>query len=204
MKRAYSQVAWGLAFEMLDFRFGSFDLLPDVIGYLLIMVGLSRLSSGTNDRMFSIARLAAGVQFVLAVLQLFGLQIGFSLTNYEPPSAGAVALTSVSIALDLLMLYGICGGIRIVAGQWGKTDLSESARSGWSFLFWVGSLILFLFPFQLNFALQDALIFVFLLTLVYWIASLWVIRLVRRAGRELPGGGGNSDPGVGQRIDIIA
>ncbi|WP_256758902.1 hypothetical protein [Cohnella sp. WQ 127256] len=204
MMRAYSQVAWGLALELIDIRFGSFDLFPDVIGFLLLLIGLSHLRM--YDERFKIAWIAAGVLFILSVLQLFGLQIGFSLTNYETPSVPVLIYTSFSIAVDLVMLFGICRGIQRLALSWRKVELSRVAGSGWSVIFGLGFLMLFLFPFQLNYTLQDALPVVFLLALGYLVASLWVILLVRRAGRELPSNKGdpNPDPDLGNHVDIIA
>ncbi|QJD86941.1 hypothetical protein [Cohnella herbarum] len=202
MKKSYSQIAWGLAFALIDFRLGSFDVLPDVIGYLLILIGLSRLNS--NERPFSIAWGAAGIQFILSILQILGLQIGFSLTNYVTPSFSLLTLTAFSTAIELTMLYGICEGIRRSALSRGTIGLAESARSGWNVLFGFGALTLFVFPFQLNFTFQDMMAILFLLALGYWICCLWVIFLVRRAGRELPssGGDGDPDPDLGRRMDI--
>lgn len=205
MRKSYSRIAWGLSLELVDFRLGSFDILPDFLGYLLIMLGLSGLRS--NGRYFSIAWGAAGIQLVMSLLQLLGLQMGISLTRYETPSLSVLMLTSIVIAIDLVMIFGICGGIRANALERRKLELAHSARGGWRVLFAFGALMLFLLPFQLNFTKEEGISYAIFLSLGYFVASLWVILLVRRAGRELPGGGnggGNPDDNLVGTIDVTA
>lgn len=203
MRKSYSRIAWGLSLELVDFRLGSFDLLPDFLGYLLIMLGLSGLRS--NGRYFSIAWGAAGIQLVMSLLQLLGLQMGISLTSNETPSLNVLVLASIVIALDLVMIYGICGGIRAHAFERRKLELAFSARGGWHVLLAFGMLMLFLLPFQLNFTKEEGIGYALFLSVGYFVTSLWVILLVRRAGRELPGsgGGGNPDDNLGGTLDVI-
>jgi hypothetical protein len=204
MRKAYSRIAWGLALELIDFRLGSFDVFPDFLGYFLIMLGLSGLHS--KHRYFTIAWGAAGIQLVLSMLQLLGLQMGFSLTNYETPALSVLGLTSIVIAIDLIMVYGICGGIRANALERRKVELAHSARSGWPVLFVFGAMMLFLLPFQLNFTKEEGIGYALFFSLGYFAASIWLILLVRRAGRELSGGGSSGEPNgnLGQSIDVIA
>lgn len=61
-------VALGLLVVLLDFRIAGFDVLADVVGWVVAVVGLSRLTS--IDRRFRAAR---GVAVVSAVLSLADL-----------------------------------------------------------------------------------------------------------------------------------
>ncbi|TFE29450.1 hypothetical protein [Cohnella luojiensis] len=202
MRMNYSRIAWGLGLELIDFRIGGFDLLPDVLGYFLIMLGLSRMTPG--HRCFQLARGAAGVLLVGSVLQLLGIQAGFSLTSNETPNIDVLALTGIIIAAELVMVFGICGGIRASALGKGKWALAKSARDGWYIIFVLGTVISLLLPFQLNRTTSEGIGVAFILTAVFFIANLWVIFLVRRAGRELPGrrSGGGPDGNLGGTIDI--
>ncbi|RKP53018.1 hypothetical protein D7Z26_14855 [Cohnella endophytica] len=205
MKKAYSIIAWGLALELLDFRINNFDLLPDVLGYLLVAIGLSRLKEGR--RYFGVARWAAVVLMFFSVLPLIGMESTISLTSGDKPGFQALALTSVTTAIDLLMLYGICRGIRSSAINRSKWELALSAKNGWTILFVFGAMTLFACPFQLNYSLQDGIGFALFLAAGNFVCGVWVIFLVRRAGRELPGarkgGGGSPEEGVGGELDII-
>ena len=191
MKKACSQLAWGLALELIDFRFNAFDLFPDVVGLILILLGLSNMPF--RHRGFAIAKGAAGMKLAFLVLQMFGLRMDFSLTGaYEPPAAETLALVGMVLAVDLAMLYGICGGIRAAAQAANKSGLAAFARDERRVLFALGTAQSVLLPCLLNF--EDGIMgWLQLSGFGYLVASFWVILLVRRAGRELSGPGGDGD-----------
>lgn len=205
MNKAYSRIAWGLALELIDFKIQNFDIFPDVIGYLLIFIGLSALRP--THRYFGIAWAAAGLQLLVSVLSFFGFPIGFSLTDSETPSFAVLLLSSLVTVFELVMMYGICKGIREIGTIRGKTALADSARDCWRLLFVLGALLLFLLPFQLNTYPRGSSgysILIIILGFSIFLASLWVIAIVRRAGRELRPGGGNPNDPAGRFIDLIA
>lgn len=41
--RGFSKLFWGFLIILLDFRIQGFDILPDIIGYLMIYSGLTQL-----------------------------------------------------------------------------------------------------------------------------------------------------------------
>lgn len=202
MRRAYLQIAWGLALELIDFRIGMLDILPDFVGYFLLALGLSRLNA--HNRGFNIAWFAAGVQFVFSIMQMFGAPTGFSLTGVESVSTVTLVLMTFSVAFEMLLYYGLCRGIRESAEERDKIRLADSARTVWSVAFCVGFLNLFLFPFQLNYTLQSLFEVVLLLAFASLAVGLWVLLLARRAGRELsePGGGDNGEDAAGKQLDV--
>ncbi|MFC5404912.1 hypothetical protein [Cohnella soli] len=205
MRKAYSRIAWGLVLAMLDFRMGGFDLLPDALGYVFVLVGLSQLKEG--KRYFGIARWAVVGLLTLSMLQFFGLEATFSLTNGERPDLPTLLLAGLSTALELTMFYGICRGIRSSAVKRRRLSLAISAKNGWAILFAIGAASLFALPFQLNSAPENGPVYMLVLTVGYFLCSIWVIVLTRRAGRELagpPNGDGNpSDEGIGEKLDVI-
>lgn len=205
MKTAYTRIGWGLLLTMIDFRINNLDLLPDAIGYLLVLVGLSRMKEGL--RYFKIARWSAIVLLLLSLVQLTGLESTVSLTSGEKPGFRTLAITSITVAIELAMLYGICRGIRSSATNRRKLALAESAKNGWAILFVFGAISLFALPFQLNYPFGEGLGLLLLVTVGYFLCGLWVIFLVRRAGRELPGarkgGGDPPEDGVGGKLDVI-
>ncbi|WP_372629346.1 hypothetical protein [Cohnella sp.] len=205
MKIAFSRIAWGLALALIDVTINGFDLLPDVVGYGLLMAGLAKLVS--RNRMYKLAWNAAAVQLILSVLALLGLtRSGFSLTGGIEPSLNALALTAAGLAIELAMLYGLCEGIRLDALERNKERLARSARNRRHFAFASGAGMLFQLPFQLNQSLQEMLPFVILLALCVLFAWLSIVALARQAGREIAGnpgsGGGGLDGGEGSVIDV--
>lgn len=183
MRRAFSQIVWGLIFVLVNFRIGGFDVLPDWIGYPLILAGLSTLR--TLHLRFKIAWAAAWPLLALSILPLFGIRSDISLTNGETPEVGALAIVSLAMMLQLVLCYGICEGIRVTAARSGRAELAETARNLWIVYFTIGAMTLFLFPFQLNYEQGDLWPFLLLLAVGGFITLLLLIFLVRRAGREL-------------------
>ncbi len=183
MRRAYSQIFWGLLIDLIDFRFNGFDLLPDLIGYALILAGLTKLRP--HSRGFRIAWIAAVVLLLLSALQLFGVRGEISLTSGERPEAGALGLVSLALAANMVFFYGICDGIRQSALERRRLSLAGTARSLWYWNFAIGAITLFSFPFQLNYEPGVLYLVFLLLALGSFMTGLLLILLVRRAGREL-------------------
>lgn len=205
MKQGLFRIAWGLIFELIDFRIQNFDLLPDAIGYLLIMIGAARLMS--HHKSFKTAWLAAGVSFIGAIVQLFGsFRADIPIIPSENLSPSAMIQAAAVSAIGLLMMYGICDGVRACALAANKRGLARSALAAWRFLFGLTMLLLIVLPFHMNRTPQEMLTFTLLLGLGTLIATIRIIVIVRRAGRELNGGGGGGDgtDPVGGRIDMIA
>ncbi|GIO14752.1 hypothetical protein J19TS2_43070 [Cohnella xylanilytica] len=183
MRRAYSQIFWGLLIDLIDFRFNGFDLLPDVIGYALILAGLTKLRP--HSRGYRIAWIAAVVLLLLSALQLFGVRGEISLTGGEGPEAGALGLVSLALAANMVFFYGICDGIRQSALERRRLSLAGTARSLWYWNFAIGAMTLFSFPFQLNYEPGVLYLVFLLLALGSFMTGLLLVLLVRRAGREL-------------------
>lgn len=71
MTKAYKHLFAGFLLAMLDINLGSFDILPDVVGYLLVFSGLGALHAETEIESFGVARIFSGVMAIIAVLELF-------------------------------------------------------------------------------------------------------------------------------------
>ncbi|MFC4597658.1 hypothetical protein [Cohnella hongkongensis] len=205
MRRAFAQLAWGLGFELIDVKISEFDLLPDVVGYGLIVAGLSKL--GLRNARYRWARNAAGALLVLSVLSALGLaQTEYSLTGGIEPSVNVLALTGMTLAIELAMYFGICDGIRLDAAERGKMQLAESAGKRWRLAFAAGVVMQLLLPFQLNYSVQEMFPVLLLSATALLISGLSVLFLARRAAREVAAnpenGDGDTDGGAGAFVDL--
>ena len=68
MRSALRRLGWGLVFPLVDLHLGSFDVLPDLIGYIMIRIALGQL--GTVDISFKKASWLAAVLIFLSLPQL--------------------------------------------------------------------------------------------------------------------------------------
>lgn len=127
-------ISWGLIVALLDLRLNGFDMLPDVVGWALVLVGLTELLGEKKPeggrREFSLARIAALVALVAEVL-LLGLY--FSERPFRVlDSAADVLVGLATLAMVWWLLHGIAervGEARLPAGDGLKTQ--ALAPAGW-------------------------------------------------------------------------
>jgi hypothetical protein len=114
MNKGLGQIFWGLLFTVLDLKISEVDILPDVVGYMIVAMGCTALS--TVSRHFSLAAQLAWVLFILSVL-VYALSGG--------------VLTGVSflaIVIDIAMLWQILAGVMELAKARGRGDLAGLAE----------------------------------------------------------------------------
>lgn len=93
-------VAWGLLLVLLDLRVGWFDLLPDVVGWVLVAVGTGRLlADRPGDPGGRLVRLGAGLSAVLALADVVARVV----VDGGRPDAVALVLGTGGIALGTAM-----------------------------------------------------------------------------------------------------
>jgi hypothetical protein len=142
---------WTAFIFLFDVRIAGFDVLPDVVGYVLMVIGLKRLAS-LNGHFAAAAKLAP----LTALVSLADF--------YQPPVAGAsllavggptfktpvgAALTIagiVLVALNLFLVYHIMAGIIEVATKKKDEDVLEAATPLWGEYRALHILLLILIP----------------------------------------------------------
>lgn len=137
MTTAFSQLFWGFLFTMLDFRINRFDILPDIVGLLLIVLACNELRR--YQARFNVAFAIAIPLLVLSLIELLRIgSIDVSFVGTRPVDPiGSVIAASVIFALivfvlDLVMVFHVCAGVWEMAGQRGLNELAREARSRWS------------------------------------------------------------------------
>lgn len=121
-------IFWGLLLDFLDFNLTfngfSIDILPDFVGWLLVLFGARRMRE-ENER-FARMQPAAGVLFAVYLLsfllQPFGsIDLGGSL----PAAALVLAVNLVFVALYAYVLWSWCAPCR----RWKSAMAAPSART---------------------------------------------------------------------------
>jgi hypothetical protein len=111
IRTAFMSIFWGLVMTLADVRINHLDLVPDSIGYLIVLSGLWRLAPLHGS--FGIA---SGCALTMVVLSLPDLIAA------EHP-----LLTILTIVVDLSMFWAMCGGIAALASASGRGGLAEAA-----------------------------------------------------------------------------
>jgi hypothetical protein len=109
----FGQIFWGLLLVILDFHVNRFDILPDVLGYVLIAVGCRGLVFASGH--FSTASVMSWVLLVLNVLEL-----AFR-------GNAAHVFYWASFVFDCAMIWFLLGGVMELATARHRLELSESA-----------------------------------------------------------------------------
>ncbi len=144
---------------MVDFRIQGFDILPDIIGYILFAIGLGMLLP--NSDYFSKART---LTFPMIILSAF--------TIYERPAQGGgiqvnalypftILIGIASIILSLFVIYNLFMGIREMAAHSNQMDIQAEAEERW----------------KQYLLLQIGMIFVFIMIFVPLIGVIYILAI---------------------------
>lgn len=180
MRSACYRVIWGLLFVLIDLKVEFVDVLPDMLGYLLIASGLWRLQS--LNGYFRIGHLSAWLLLVWSAVSLFWFpEAGNGSVHMQSDKDLFTPLPGV--ILYTALIYGICRGIQAHStGTEAGLDRKASFRLQ---LFMALQLLwLIMYPFVLNLDSGVMLPVIFICSLMMIFAEITVLFLVRSAGRE--------------------
>ncbi len=166
---ALSLIFWGLLMSFFDFRINGLDLIPDTIGVILVLRGLSRLKE--VNRCFA------------AAISLYGILLPMSVfDDLSWPIFGsgffAILVAFVFFVLDLVALYYLCSGIAGFAALSGLEDLSRTIMQRYTIYGVLVSL-----TYCLMFLLPSLAIAGMICGLV---AYILVLSVIRTADNQLP------------------
>ncbi len=124
----FSKLFWGFLIILLDFRLQNFDILPDIIGYLMIYSGLGQLFYLSEH--FNFAR---KYTVPLAILSLFDIVQFQRPISFDPTTGVMFIVGIVTAVIDLMMVYHICVGIAKAAVGINQLELEQIAMNRWKY-----------------------------------------------------------------------
>ena len=113
MRRQFYQIAIGMLLIAVDLRAGSFDLLPDFIGYLLVCLAAEYLREEGKD--FAVVTASAALGVLVALPDLIG---------FDP----AGILSTLLTAVGAVVTFEICTGIMKAGAARGNAALAAAAQ----------------------------------------------------------------------------
>lgn len=128
-KSGFDKLYWGFLFVMIDFKIQGFDILPDIVGYILFAIGFSILAERSTY-----FKKSATFNIPMIILSILSI--------YEQPSKGSgiqlgqFGLLSIPIAIaglvfSLLVVYNLFLGIKEMAETQGQMDIYSEADNRW-------------------------------------------------------------------------
>lgn len=124
----FKKLFWGFIF-LFDFRIGGFDILPDIIAYVLFYQGLSILSERNEN--FDKAKNLAFPLIFISILDIYQVTIPFNEIGSNPFGIVAILTGTVFSIINLMMVYRICKAIAEEARLVNDFDLASKAISRW-------------------------------------------------------------------------
>lgn len=139
-KTGFGVLCWGFFFDMFDFRINNFDILPDIIGHILFLVGLMSLVS--YNGYFSKAKNYSILMIVMSIIGIF-LKVNTGIgVNTQDFIGVELLLTIATLIIYLLLLYNIFMGIKELATVEGINEVYDEADKRWVQFVWLQILII--------------------------------------------------------------
>ena len=179
---AINKIFWGLLLVLLDINIIYFDILPDILGYIMIVSGLSGLKP--YSLFFRKAKIAAVFLVILSVPAFF-LIPAIPLDEFQPSSSSLITMASSTIfgLLHLVVIYYSIYGLIEMAKKLNIYELPERSQDRLN-VYLIGSLgTMTVFPFVLNVSDQAAfyiIIISFIISITLEITILTLIRKYRK------------------------
>ncbi len=121
------KIFWGFLITAFDFRFASFNFLPDFLGFILILMGLTECMKYSPS--FERARYLSIVLIIIMIPDITEL---FVIDNCLFPYVWINAfwpIYAIGGILNLIMMWFILGGIRELAMEAKMTELDGDIKN---------------------------------------------------------------------------
>ncbi len=125
-----NKLYWGFLFIMLNFRICGFDILPDVIGFILFAIAFSHLKE--HSQHFSKASKFNIFMIILSVFSIYEVQNNNGGINFGILGPLSIIIGISSFILTLLVIYNLFMGMKEMLMNHDKHSLAVEAEERWS------------------------------------------------------------------------
>lgn len=179
MRSALRRLGWGLVFPLFDLHFVFFDVLPDIIGYIIIFIALGQLRVSNGN--FKQARWLAAALIFLSLPQLI-LKSSIGINELTVAPLGMHVYIHGTAILHCLLAYLIFGGLYTIARPIATSGLLNAIVSRRIFYVVIFASYLIFYPFLLNVE-ESWWMLLFFIGIIGIVAELLLIRLPFRLSR---------------------
>lgn len=143
----YVKLFLGMIFIIFDFRLGNINILPDFVGYILILLGLNNLSS--QCEFYNKAKIPAAV---LMVQTLFNIPYDLVNVTYAEEKMGVLKILLIVFngIVNLCLMYNIFNGIYETSKVKNLENIMDKVPALAKFYYITAIIYLFYIPFLLN------------------------------------------------------
>lgn len=178
---AFNKFYWAFLLIMFDFRLMGFDILPDIIGYIFIVQGVSMLIE--HNDFFMKAKTMGFFMILLSIISIYSPNNqgdGFTPSLYGNIS---IIVGIAALIIDLILMYNLFMGIKDLAMQYNETEISNESDNKWKqyrFLVIAG-----LFSYLLVFFPPILLIYLVVMLIAMIVIMVRIMKFMKRSGEVL-------------------
>ncbi|MCJ8008044.1 hypothetical protein ACFFF5_18180 [Lederbergia wuyishanensis] len=149
ISKAFTKIFWGFMLVFLDFKINQFDLLPDFVGYFIIVSALSDLNS--FSAYFKKARTFAIILAILSIPEYFIGEINI-LEGIVPSTSTILILISSSVLtlIHIAFIFFLLQGCIELANHHQNSTLAKTTKNIQTFYIIILLAVTILTPFVLN------------------------------------------------------
>ncbi len=128
-RHAFDKFYTGFLFVLIDFRIQGFDVLPDIIGYIFLAVGLSALAAYGNN--FKTASFFNIPMMIISLFSIYEKPAQQSGINFGFMGIWGIPVAVAGFVLNLLVVYYLFKGIKDMARDRGIFQIMDEADQRW-------------------------------------------------------------------------
>jgi hypothetical protein len=178
----FNYLFWGILFSFFDFRIQGIDILPDIIGFILIFNGANKLVH-ISER-FSVASKFAIPLMVLSIFDIYQRPHPGGGMEFQQSMIGMLVGLAIGV-LIIILFYHICKGIEEKALELGLHELAQQAMNRWTFLL-VFECVVIIFPFIFLMSLGLASILFIMVFILAIVTLILLMMLMKSAQNQFP------------------
>lgn len=145
MYNNFNKILWGIIFVIININIGPIDILPNFIGYGLMISGLSKIHNETQYKEFLLTKILAVIILIQSLVSIF----------YHYNSIGNISINNmisntVFQVLQLLLVFYMYSGIIKLLKKYDDIDLVLIIRYARRNYTYITLLTMFLTTFTIN------------------------------------------------------
>lgn len=130
IEKGLNNFFWGFLFISLNFRICGFDILPDVIGFILFAMAFSQIKEYSQH--FSKASTLNIFTLILSIFSIYEVKNNNSGITFGILGPFSILVGLASLILTLYVIYNLFMGMKEMLNNHDKHMLAEEADDRWS------------------------------------------------------------------------
>ncbi|MBO8156882.1 MAG: hypothetical protein H0Z32_10510 [Bacillaceae bacterium] len=148
MNTAFRQLFWGFLFTLFEIHLIVIDILPEPVGYGLIIAGLNKIME--QFPYFQTAKKTAGVLAVVSIPTVFIQETSNGAITSNAAMIGGMTYDVLLSLIHLFLVFELFRGLIELAAEIEEIPLKVRTEKTFQVYMWISMTMLFLLTFSIN------------------------------------------------------